>query len=147
MPSDEPNILEQILSRLGLGVSQESTRTFKFGGVVGKLAIISVGGILGVIGVAKYTSGIPQLVSILSVLIATLIIIKWTLNYAEKHPISATLEGAEIILWQQQKMVLAAKNLNPPSDSPSYPIQRARPLKQLSRSEMICEFPLCPCWI
>jgi hypothetical protein len=115
MPEEEPNILERIFS--GIGMSKETTKTFKFGGVVGKLAIISVGGIVGVIGVAKYTTGVPQLVSILSVLAATLIVIRWTLNYAEKHPISATLEGAEIILWQQQRMLLGAKNLNPPSNS------------------------------
>jgi hypothetical protein len=125
MAEEDPNILERIFS--GIGISKETTKTFKFGGVVGKLAVISVGGVVGVIGVAKYTSGIPQLVSILSVLATTLIVVRWTLNYAEKHPISATLEGAEIILWQQQKLLLAAKNLNPPNESPVIPDPQSTP--------------------
>ncbi len=116
---DEPEFLQQIFSKLG--VSQESTRTFKFGGVVGKLAIVALGGFLATVGVAKYTSGTAQIISIICVLAVTLVIVRWILDYAQKHPISATLEGGEMVLWQQQQMTLAAKGQLPPKESPIIP--------------------------
>jgi hypothetical protein len=53
---------------------------------------------------------------LLAVLLTTLLIIRWILNYAEKHPELATLEGAEVILWQHQQMMTAAKNMPPSQD-------------------------------
>jgi hypothetical protein len=121
---EEPEFLQQIVSKLG--VSQESTRIFKFGGVVGKLAIVALGGFLATVGVAKYTSGTAQIISIVCVLAVTLVTVRWILNYAEKHPISATLEGGEMVLWQQQ-VTLAAKGQLPPRESPVIPDPEGSP--------------------
>ena len=87
---------------------------------MGKVALIALGGFVAVIGTSKYTAGLTQIISIIAVLLAMALIIRWILSYAEKHPESATLEGAEIILWQQQVM-LAAKNMSPPRESPIIP--------------------------
>jgi hypothetical protein len=67
---------------------------------VGKVALVALGGFVAVIGAAKYTAGLMQITSVLGVLLTTLLIIYWIFRYAEKHPASATLEGAEVILWQ-----------------------------------------------
>ena len=87
---------------------------------MGKVALIALGGFVAVIGTSKYTAGLTQIISIIAVLLAMALIIRWIFSYAEKHPESATLEGAEIILWQQQVM-LAAKNMSPPRESPIIP--------------------------
>jgi len=117
--SELPKPVQDILAQFGL--SQESTRTFKFGGIVGKISMVALGGFLATIGVAKYTTGSAQIVCVLSVLLTTVLTIRWIFNYAEKHPTSATLEGAEVILWQQQQMMLASKNVTPPKESPVIP--------------------------
>jgi hypothetical protein len=85
---------------------------------VGKVALVALGGFAAAIGVAKYTAGSVQTICVMAVLLTAILIIRWILNYAEKHPASATLEGAEIILWQQQQLMLAAKNMTPPKESP-----------------------------
>ena len=85
---------------------------------MGKVALVALGGFAAVIGVSKYTTGTVQIIGISAILFTTLLIIRWILNYAEKHPGSATLEGAEVILWQQQQILLAAKNMTLPKDSP-----------------------------
>jgi hypothetical protein len=116
---DLPKPLQDILAQFGL--SQESTHTFKFGGVVGKIAIVTLGGFLATVGVAKYTSGPTQIICVIAILLTTILTVRWILEYAEKHPTLATLEGAEIILWQQQQIMLAAKNMPAPPESPIIP--------------------------
>lgn len=113
-----PKQVQTLLAQFGL--SQESVQTVRFGGIVGKVALIALGGFVAVIGTSKYTAGLTQIISIIAVLLAMALIIRWIFSYAEKHPESATLEGAEIILWQQQVM-LAAKNMSPPRESPIIP--------------------------
>ena len=123
--SDPPTPIRNILSELG--ISEESAHTFRFGGVVGKIAIVALGGFLSAIGVAKYTAGTIQIVSIIAILLTTVMTIRWILDYAEKHPVSATLEGAEIILWRQQQMMIASKDAIPPKDSPVVPNPEGSP--------------------
>lgn len=120
-----PEPIQTVLSELG--ISEQSAHRFKFGGVVGKIAIVALGGFLATIGVAKYTSGPIQIIAILAVLSTTIMTLRWIFSYAEKHPVSATLEGAEIILWRQQQMMLAAKGVTLPKDSPVIPDPHGSP--------------------
>jgi len=120
-----PPLVQEILSKLG--ISEQSAHKFKFGGIVGKIALVALGGFIAAIGVAKYTSGLIQAICILAVLATTLLVIWWILRYAEKHPVSATLEGAEIILWQQHQLVLAAKGLAELPESPVIPNPEGAP--------------------
>ena len=88
---------------------------------MGKVALVALGGFAAAIGTAKYTTGSIQIVSVIAILATTLLIIRWILNYAEKHPTLATLEGTEVILWQQQQIMLAAKNMPAPQESQIIP--------------------------
>jgi hypothetical protein len=114
-----PKPIRELLEQLG--ISQESAQRFRFGGIVGKVALVALGGFAAVIGAAKYTAGTIQITSVVAVLLTTLLIIHWIFRYAEKHPSSATLEGAEVILWQQQQIMLAAKNMPAPQDTQIVP--------------------------
>src|SRR5437763_205458 len=111
-----PKPIRDLLAQLGL--SQESVQKFSFGGIVGKVTLVALGGLTAAVGVAKYTTGITQIVCVVAVLLVTTLIIRWIFDYAKKNPESATLEGTEIILWQQQRLMLAAKDTTPPKESP-----------------------------
>lgn len=90
---------------------------------MGKVALVSLFGFGATAASIHWVLG-PwlQIACLLIIPAATLTIIKWILNYAEKHPQSATLEGAEIIVWQQQQIMAAAKGLpNPASTAPEIP--------------------------
>jgi hypothetical protein len=52
------------------------------------------------------------------ILLFSMYVIKSILDYAAKHP-EATLEGTEILTWQQQQILAAKGMLAPASDSPS----------------------------
>jgi hypothetical protein len=100
---------------------------FKFGGIVGKVALVALGGFAATIATAKLTEGMIQGICVIGVLAATVLIVKWILDYADKHPESATLEGAEIIVWQQQQMMAVAKGMESPPQTipipdPSRPV-------------------------
>jgi hypothetical protein len=114
-----PKPLQDLLEQFG--ISHESVHRFRFGGIVGKVALVALGGFAAAIGIAKYTAGMIQLCVLGGDFATTLLIIHWIFRYAEKHPGSATLEGAEMILWQQQQLSIAAKNMNPPLQSPVIP--------------------------
>jgi hypothetical protein len=120
-----PKPIKELLEQLG--ISQESAQRFRFGGIVGKVALVALGGFASVIGVAKYTAGSIQIISVIAILVTTLLIIRWIFTYAEKHPDSATLEGAEVIIWQQQQLLLAAKNMTVPKDSMVVPNPQETP--------------------
>lgn len=111
-----PRSIQEILA--SVGVSQEHVRTFKFGGIIGKVALVALGGFAAVVGVAKFAGGTNQLICVGAILVTVLLVVAGMLRYAEKHPQSATLEGAEILVWQHQQLSVAAKNRIPPEDSP-----------------------------
>ena len=103
--NNESKILQAVLNQLG--ITEESAHKFKFGGIVGKVALIALVGLICSVGIAKYTTGLIQLVLVLGAFATTLGIVGLVLRFGAKHPISATLEGTEVILWQQQ--VIATK--------------------------------------
>lgn len=110
-----PKSLQEFLA--GLGISEESIKQYKFGGIVGKVALIAIAGLAAAAGIAKLTSGYVQAICVVTVLATVLFIVRWIFDYAEKHPQSATLEGTQIIAWQQQQILLAAQGVTPPKDA------------------------------
>ena len=89
---------------------------------MGKVTYIALAAIIATAGLMAY-GGVEWLkvLSLVAILGFALLTIKWVLNYADKHPQSATLEGSEIIAWQQQVISSAAKTIQPPKDSPIIP--------------------------
>jgi hypothetical protein len=125
--SELPPILQNLLAQCGL--SHESVQKVRFGGIVGKIALVSMLGFIAAIGVAKYTAGTGpvQFVGIGGVLVTTLLINYMIIRYAERHPASAAMDGAEMILWQQQIITLAAKGLTLPQESALIPNPEGKP--------------------
>jgi hypothetical protein len=123
----DDNSLLVILSRL---MSRRSRQRIRFGGVVGKVTYISLAAILAAAGASAYTpiAGWQRFAPLVVLPVFALIVIKWILGYADKHPQSATLEGAEIIEWHQQVVAAAAKTLKPPRNSPIVPAPGNSPL-------------------
>jgi hypothetical protein len=50
-----PEPIEKLLAQLGF--SQKSTSRFRFGGIVGKVALIALAGFGAMVGLAKYVAG------------------------------------------------------------------------------------------
>ena len=115
---DLPKPIKDMLAQLG--ISQKSMQRVKFGGIVGKVALIALAGLAATVTVAKFTTGTIQPICTIAVLLAVLLIIRWILDYAEKNPGPATLEGTELILWQHVTMA-AAKGLPSPPVTPVIP--------------------------
>jgi hypothetical protein len=114
-----PKPLQDLLTQLGL--TEESIQSYKFGGVVGKVSLIALGAFVAAMGTAKLTTGWVQAVCVIATLATGVLIIRWILDYAEDHPESATLEGSQIIVWKHQKVILAAKGMMVPEQSPIVP--------------------------
>jgi hypothetical protein len=123
------NGISSLLGRLGL--SSETIQKVKFRGVIGKLSLIGIYGVvvLGLIGVRSSDSTVQLILGVLVfvVFIGTVVGI---LAYSHKHPGEGTLEGTEVILWRQQE-ILAAKGaglLPPESPKVVAPGQETEPL-------------------
>ena len=96
---------------------------------MGKVTYIALASILAVAGVMAY-AGVAWLkvFTAMAILGFALLTIKWILIYADKHPQSATMEGSEIIAWQQHVTEAAAKTIQqPPKNSPIIPNPKSPP--------------------
>jgi hypothetical protein len=114
--SGQPS-LSKTISKLGLS---KSLQKIKFGGVVGKQTLLGLVGVLALAAIAR--SGGEKDALIIAVLAAVVLILIAVLNYcfADRHPVEAMLEGAEMVALHHQ--VLAAKSEESlPQDSPVIP--------------------------
>lgn len=97
-----------------------SSAKFKFGGVIGKVALV------GTVGIAGYVAIVIELGSTLlagvyafPVLIFAYLIIREIMGYAQEHPFSATAEGTQVVLLHKQmNEAMAAKGVSAPAASP-----------------------------
>jgi hypothetical protein len=104
------NGIEELLSKLGL--KPGSLYKVRFGGVVGKIAFVSIALVAPAVVVAYRTAdntvqlcclGYGALVGILS--------IGAMLFYGHKHPLEATLEGSQIVALKELQNQYAAKGV------------------------------------
>jgi hypothetical protein len=119
VPDDLP--IRKVLSQLGL---TKSLQRIKFGGVVGKQTLLGIAGmtVLGVIAWKTNANGI--IIALLAVFLVLAVAIMNFL-YADRHPAEAMLEGLEMVALHHQ--MLAAKTLEPPSNSPVIPNPEGNP--------------------
>jgi hypothetical protein len=93
-----------------LGVSEKSLRLIHFGGVVGKLALISVCCVLGTAVVALKSESTAILWGCLITIgvlgLASLVVIGL---HAHRHPLEATLEGGQIVALKHLEHAIAIK--------------------------------------
>jgi hypothetical protein len=95
------SILEELLSRAGL--TSELLQKVRFGGPVGKLALLGIACVVGLCVIAFRTgNGTAGLCAVLATIVA-LAVAAGILWYSDKHPDQATLEGMELVVMQQQK--------------------------------------------
>jgi hypothetical protein len=113
--------VRKLLSQLGL-----SLQKIKFGGVVGKQTLLGVFGALALAVIAWRAT--PQYAPLLGIIAGILLLTVVVLNfvYANRHPVEATLEGAEMVAFHYQSM--AAKNMpEPPSGTHVVPDPSGKP--------------------
>jgi len=109
---------DSIIKKIAGLAGRWSSHRIRFGGVVGKIAYISVAAIAGTATVVLYAHGADWLkaFAVVAIVIFAFYVVHRILEYAGQHP-EATLEGSEILTWQQQ--LLAAKGLPNVPESPS----------------------------
>jgi hypothetical protein len=117
---EKPNVLQALLSQAGF--SSDFIQKVRFKGPVGKLALIGVCSIVG-LGAVGIRTGNPTVAGLCAVLatIVALFIALAILWYSDKHPDQATLEGMEVIVYQQQKAWAAKGWTGPPPSGPVIP--------------------------
>lgn len=118
MPNSPKNPLSELLAKYG--IDRRSLTRIKFGGVVGKQALVGIMGVVGLIAVVVKAES-PYLLwgcgsGIFLLTIGTIISIA---IHGHQHPLEATLEGGEIVVMQHLRGELAAKGMNQvPESSP-----------------------------
>jgi len=90
----------------------------RFGGVVGKQALVAVGGLAGLVVVAFKASDTRLLWGcLIGILLLALMVVVAIGIHGHQHPLEATLEGGEIVVVEQIRHDMAAKGVAaiPPS--------------------------------
>ena len=100
--------LDELLGKLGL--SSKSLLRVRFGGVVGKVALVAVFVALGLAVVSRQTAD-PSVLrlciyALLAVAILGIVVIA---IHGHNHPLEATLEGGEVVAYQHVRQEFAAK--------------------------------------
>lgn len=111
-----PKELNDLLGKFG--VSRKSLQRIRFGGVVGKEALVGFGAMVALVVVAVRASSSVLLWGCLgAIILVSLFTISAMAFHGHKHPAEATLEGAEVVAWQHLQHELAAKEMGeiPPS--------------------------------
>jgi hypothetical protein len=74
------------------------------GGVVGKVAMALIFGVVGVTTIVAFTrTEWVALGGIAIICLLVLIVVRWIINFADRHPEAALLEGAEFMKLQGSK--------------------------------------------
>jgi hypothetical protein len=128
-----PKPLQDLFSQLGL--SSESVSKVKFGGIVGKVALIALFGFASTAACMTWAGSLLVKGACLLIIPGTTIWIIWKIfDYAERNPLPAVMDGAEMLIWQQQQTMLATKSSTPPKESPVIPNPEGAP-PQLNPSQ------------
>ena len=94
-----------------IGISKRSLQRVKFGGVVGKQALVGVAALIPLAVIAWKSEGsISLLWGCLTVLFLICFSTVFAIGFhGHQHPEQATLEGAEIVMLQHLQNVVSAK--------------------------------------
>jgi len=105
-----PKELSDLLVKAG--INEKFIHKFRFGGVVGKMALVSITAMCGLTVIAWRADSPVILGACLAALFifATISIVLIALH-AHRHPLEATLEGAEIVMFHHIQQEFAAKGM------------------------------------
>lgn len=95
------------------GFDRKSLLKIRFGGVIGKQALVGIGGMAGLIVVALKSQGNPPLLwgCLAGFLLLPIVVVTAMGFHGHKHPAEATLEGAEVVMLQHLQQQVAAKGM------------------------------------
>src|SRR6266478_1990536 len=111
-----PKLPKELSEWLGkFGIDQKSLMRIRFGGVVGKQALVGVLGVAGIVYVASRsgTNGALLAGCLLAIFVLTIVIVVAIGIHGHQHPVEATLEGGEIVVVQHLRQEIAAKGMGP----------------------------------
>jgi hypothetical protein len=113
-----PKELSELLGKFG--IDQKSLMRIRFGGVVGKQALVGVIGVAGIVYIASRpgTNSTVLAGCLIGIFVLTIFIVLAIGIHGHQHPIEATLEGGEIVVVQHLKQEFAAKGLGHITPSP-----------------------------
>jgi hypothetical protein len=104
-----PKEFTDLLSRFG--IDRKSLMKIRFGGVIGKQALIGVGGLAAMVFVAgRATKDGPLLwACLIGIFVLAVGVVLAIGIHGHRHPLEATLEGGEIVVMQHLRQEVAAK--------------------------------------
>jgi len=109
--------LDKFLSKLGL--SSKSLLRVRFGGVVGKQALVAVFVAIGLAVVSRQTTDPSVLrLCIYGLLTDAFLGFAVITFHGHKHPLEATLEGGEVVAYRHVEQEFAAKGVKETATSP-----------------------------
>jgi hypothetical protein len=124
--------LDKFLSKLGL--SSKSLLRVRFGGVVGKQALVAVFVAIGLTVVSRQTTDPNVLrLCIYGLLVDAFFGFAVIAFHGHKHPLEATLEGGEVVAYRHVQQELAAKGAKEIVSSP--PVLEGLGHKQETKGE------------
>src|SRR4029077_17167535 len=95
-----------------LGMSSKSLHRIRFGGVVGKQALVGVFVALGLAVVSRQSTDPSVLRLCVEALLLDLFVTIAAIGFhGHKHPFEATLEGAEVVAYRHVQQEFAAKGV------------------------------------
>jgi hypothetical protein len=102
------------------GIDQKALMRVRFGGVIGKQALVGVLGVAGIVYVASRAGTNGNLLAgcLLGVFVLTIVIVVAIGIHGHQHPVEATLEGGEIVVVQHLRQEFAAKGIGHITPSP-----------------------------
>jgi hypothetical protein len=105
-----PKLPKELLQWLQkLGIDQKSLMRIRFGGVIGKQALVGVVGVGGLVVVAARADGLLLWGSLIGIFVLTILVVLAIGIHGHRHPLEATLEGGEVVVLQHLRQELAAK--------------------------------------
>jgi hypothetical protein len=118
------------------GIDKKSLLKIRFGGVIGKQALVGISAMAVFIVVALKTQNILLLWGCLvgTFLLAVSAIVVIAIH-GHNHPVEATLEGGEIVVMQHLRHEMAAKGVDADKIPPEPPIMEGMGKKELTEAK------------
>jgi hypothetical protein len=118
------------------GIDKKSLMKIRFGGVIGKQALVGISGMAVFIVVVLRTQNILLLWGCLAgTLLLSVSAIVAIAIHGHQHPVEATLEGGEIVVMQHLRHEMAAKGVDMDKIPPEPPIMEGIGKKELREAK------------
>jgi len=114
-----PKELTEWLTKFG--IDQKSLARVRFGGVIGKQALVGIVGVGGLTYIASRAEGVLLWGSLVAMFLVITVVVAAMGIHGHNHPLEATLEGGEVVVMQHLRQEVAAKGTETLPASPPIP--------------------------